>query len=95
MTGGSRITLLSANTFQDQAFSAGTLPGYTPVVGDILGVSYFFQSGSTGTTSCQTLPCTGGSAQLFYQIIGGNSTSGRTGSAWSGSTSKTFMVYCR
>jgi hypothetical protein len=88
MTGGSRITLLSANTFQDQAFSAGTLPGYTPVVGDILGVTYFFQSGSTGTTSCHDLPCTGGSAQLFYQIVGGNSTSGRTGSSWSGSTAK-------
>jgi hypothetical protein len=88
MTGGTRITLLSANTFQNQAFSAGTLPGYTPVVGDILGVTYFFQTGSTGTTSCHALPCTGGSAQLFYQIIGGNSTSGRTGSAWSGSTAK-------
>ena len=88
MTGGSRITLLSANTFQNQAFSAGTLPGYTPVVGDILGISYFFQSGATGTTSCHALPCTGGSAQLFYQIVGGNSTSGRTGTAWSGSTAK-------
>ena len=88
MTGGTRITLLSANTFQNQAFSAGTLPGYTPVVGDILGVTYFFQSGATGTTSCHVLPCTGGSAQLFYQIVGGNVTSGRTGSAWSGSTVK-------
>tara|TARA_R110001592_G_scaffold59795_2_gene181548 strand:- start:5047 stop:7683 length:2637 start_codon:yes stop_codon:yes gene_type:complete len=88
MTGGTRITLLSANTFQNQAFSAGTLPGYTPVVGDMLGVTYFFQSGSTGTTSCYNLPCTGGSAQLFYQIIGGNSTSGRTGTSWSGSTAK-------
>ena len=88
MTGGTRITLLSANTFQNQAFSAGTLPGYTPVVGDMLGVTYFFQSGSTGTTSCYNLPCTGGSAQLFYQIVGGNSTSGRTGTAWSGSTAK-------
>ena len=88
MTGGTRITLLSANTFQNQAFSAGTLPGYTPVVGDMLGVSYFFQSGSTGTTSCETLQCTGASAQLFYQIVGGNSTSGRTGTAWSGSTVK-------
>ena len=88
MTGGTRITLLSANTFQNQAFSAGTLPGYTPVVGDMLGVTYFFQSGATGTTSCHALPCTGGSAQLFYQIVGGNSTSGRTGTAWSGSTAK-------
>ena len=88
MTGGTRITLLSANTFQNQAFSAGTLPGYTPVVGDMLGVSYFFQTGSTGTTSCETLQCTGASAQLFYQIVGGNSTSGRTGTAWSGSTAK-------
>ena len=88
MTGGSRMTLLSANTFQGQAFSAQSMPGYTPVVGDILSVSYFFQSGSTGTTSCETLPCTGASAQLFYQIVGGNSNSGRTGTSWSGSTAK-------
>tara|TARA_R110002012_G_scaffold7802_8_gene36200 strand:+ start:34429 stop:37074 length:2646 start_codon:yes stop_codon:yes gene_type:complete len=91
MTGGSRITLLSAHTFVDQAFSGGTLPGYTPVIGDILGIHYQFYSGSTGTTAvppCYDAPCTSPSAMLFYQIIGGNSTSGRTGSSWSGSTAK-------
>ena len=88
MTGGSTIELLSGNTFQNQAFSAGTLPGYTPVIGDILGIHYQFHSGATGSTNCYNLPCTASSAMLFYQIVGGNSTSGRTGSAWSGSTVK-------
>ena len=89
MTGGTRITLLSANTFDNQAFNGTSTQGYTPVVGDVLGVTYFFQSGSTGTTSCYNLPCTGGSAQLFYQIVGGNSLSGAGAAAtWSGSTAK-------
>ena len=92
MTGGSQMTLLSANTFQGQAFNGTSTQGYTPVVGDILGVSYFFQTGSTGTTSCETLPCTGASAQLFYQIVGGNSLSGAGAAAsWSGSTAKPLL----
>ena len=90
MTGGSQIELLSANTFQNQAFSGGpgSIPGYTPIIGDVLGITYHFHSGSTGTTDCYNVPCTASSAMLYYQITGGNKLSGRTGSAWSGSTVK-------
>ena len=94
MTGGSQITLLSANTFQNQAFSSSTLPGYTPVIGDLISVRYIFASGgtgdgtATGVTNCYNLPCTAASAHQFYQIQGGNTVSGRSGTNWSGSTVK-------
>jgi hypothetical protein len=87
MTGGSQVALLSANTFQNQAFSSATIPGYSPKVGDLLSIRYIFQSGATGTTNCFNLPCTTPSAQLFYQVTAGNSVTGRTGGTWKGSSS--------
>ena len=88
MTGGSQVALLSANTFQNQAFSGGpgSIPGYSPVVGDLLSIRYIFQSGATGTTNCYNLPCTTPSAQLFYQVTAGNTISGRTGGTWKGTS---------
>ena len=88
MTGGSVVTLLSADTFTNQAFSGGTLPGYTPVIGDVLGITYHFNQNATGATDCYNMPCTASSAMLHYQIVGGNILSGRSGANWSGTTVK-------
>jgi hypothetical protein len=71
MTGGSSVVLLSAATYTNQAFES-----YSPVVGDLISVHYVFYTGATGDST--TINCTASSANLFYQVISGNTNSAQT-----------------
>jgi len=63
MTGGSQMLLHSA-------FTQCSTQEYTPVIGDLLSVTYEFSG-----TSCSELDSTAPSTTLFYQILAGNSSS--------------------
>ena len=66
ITGGSQVHLTSAVTMC-------SLQQYSPVIGDLISVTYEFSG-----ANCSQLNYTAPSTTLFYQITAGNSNSAQT-----------------
>jgi len=69
MTGGSQMLLHTAYTIC-------SLQQYSPVIGDLLSVTYEFSG-----ANCSQLNYSAASTTLFYQVVAGNSNSAQTNAA--------------
>ena len=69
MTGGSQMLLHTAYTMC-------SLQQYSPVIGDLLSVTYEFSG-----ANCSQLNYSAASTTLFYQVVAGNNNSASTDAA--------------